>query len=195
MSEMERISEAVLTKVRAEADGIVAEARARAAEALARAKAQADARIAEERSRMLEEAKVDAARVLAQSTIAARQELLKAKTAVVDEVFAAAAKSLTDGTGAAEGLRNLVSDGIDTLGLEKVRVIASQREACVVRELLKADQQLAGRVAEVKEGTHSGGVIAEDLEGRLRVDNTYETRLAMLRPTLLVEIGRELAGS
>ncbi len=195
MSEMERIADAVLAKVRTEADGILAEACARAEETVARAKTHADARAAEERSRMLEEAKVDAARVLAQSTIAARQELLKAKTAVIEEVLAGVAKSLADGTGASDGLRKLVCDGIDTLGLEKARIIASAREARVVRDLVKADNQLAGRVAEVKEGTHSGGVIVEDLDGRLRVDNTYGTRLAMLRPSLLVEIGRELAGS
>jgi vacuolar-type H+-ATPase subunit E/Vma4 len=37
-----------------------------------------------------------------------------------------------------------------------------------------------------------GGVIAEDVEGKLRIDNTYETRLEMLLPKLLPKISKEL---
>jgi V/A-type H+-transporting ATPase subunit E len=192
---MDRIGEAIMTRVRAEADGIVAEARSRAGETLARARTDRDARLAAERARMLEEAKVEAARVLAQSAIAARQELLKAKTAVVEEIFDAARKSLASKPGTAAGLRGLVAEGVAALGAAKARVLASPREAPVVRELLKTDRELADRITEVAEAEGHGGVIVEDVEGRRRVDNTYGTRLTMLRPSLLVEIGRELAGA
>jgi vacuolar-type H+-ATPase subunit E/Vma4 len=37
-----------------------------------------------------------------------------------------------------------------------------------------------------------GGVIAEDVEGKLRIDNTYETRLGTLLPKLLPEISKKL---
>jgi vacuolar-type H+-ATPase subunit E/Vma4 len=37
-----------------------------------------------------------------------------------------------------------------------------------------------------------GGVIAESLDGKIRLDNTYSTRLEMLRPQILAEIGKEL---
>lgn len=195
MSEMDRIGEAIMARVRAEADGIVADARSRAEETLARARADRDARLAAERSRMLEEARVEAARVLAQSAIAARQELLKAKTAVVEEIFDAARKSLALKPGTAAGLRGLVAEALATLGAEKVRVLASRREVPVVRALLEADRELAARVAEVRESDIGGGVIVEDVAGKRRIDNTYGTRLTMLRPSLLVEIGRELAGA
>ncbi len=138
---------------------------------------------------------MEAARVLAQSTIQARLELLKAKTAIAEEVFAAAGTSLAATPGTAEGLRALIAEAVETLGLESVRVIVSSSEACVVRTVLEGDPELARRVTEMKDSSRSGGVIVEDPEGKLRVDNTYETRLAMLRPTLLVEIGRELLGS
>ncbi len=37
-----------------------------------------------------------------------------------------------------------------------------------------------------------GGVIAENIDGKLRIDNTYETRLEMLLPKLLPEISKVL---
>lgn len=195
MTEMERIAEAVLHKVRSEAVGILAEARSRADEELARARQQRDARLEQERSRMLEEAKVEAARVLSQSTIAARQELLKAKAAVVEEVFAAAKKGLAAAPGAPEGLRGLIEEGLETLGLDKARVIVAPRDAAAVRAIVKADRKLGDRVAEVSEAAGSGGAVVEDLAGIVRVDNTYETRLGMIRPALLVDIGSELLKS
>jgi V/A-type H+-transporting ATPase subunit E len=195
MTEMEKIAEAVLQKVRSEAEGILAEAKTRADEVLARARQQRDARLEQERSRMLEEAKVEAARVLAQSTIAARQELLKAKAAIVDEVFAVAKKGLAAAPGAPEGLLRLIEEGLETLGLNKARVIVSPRDVAAVRAIVKADRKLGERVAEVSEAACSGGAVVEDLAGIVRVDNTYETRLAMVRPAMLVNIGNELLKS
>jgi len=48
---------------------------------------------------------------------------------------------------------------------------------------------------EVKEDNFTGGVIAETLDGTLRMDNIYETRLEMLLPQLLPEISKELFGA
>jgi len=61
-------------------------------------------------------------------------------------------------------------------------------------KLVGKDKELAAKVAEIKEHSASGGVIIEDVEGRVRIDNTYETRLEMLLPRLLPEIGKELFG-
>ena len=58
--------------------------------------------------------------------------------------------------------------------------------------LIKPDKQLAGKIAEIKEFDCTGGVIVEDVDGAIRVDNTYDTRLEMLLPKLLPEIGKEL---
>jgi len=34
--------------------------------------------------------------------------------------------------------------------------------------------------------------MVEDIAGKIRIDNTYDTRLEMLLPRLLPEIGKEL---
>jgi vacuolar-type H+-ATPase subunit E/Vma4 len=192
---MDAISEAVLGKVRAEAEGIVADAKAKADEAVGKARTQRDARLAAERSRLVEEAKVEAARIAAQAAIAARGELAKAKAVVVEEVFSASKAALAGSPGAADELRLLIKEGIATLGLDTARVIVSARDVAAVKAMLGSDRELGGRIAEVKEAAIDGGAIVEDLAGKVRIDNSFGTRLAMVRPAMLVEIGSTLLKS
>jgi len=192
---MDGIAEAVLRKVRAEADGILADAKAKADAAVAAACAQRDARLAAERTRLLEEAKVEAARITAQSAISSRRQLLAAKSAIVEEVFSAAKDALAGSAGSPDELASLIAEGVAALGREKARVLVAARDAAAAKKLVAADRALGERVAEVKEAPIDGGAIVEDPAGSLRVDNSYATRLAMLRPTLVVEIGSTLLGS
>lgn len=189
---MQEISEAVLRKVRAEADGIIAEAKARSDETVAKARAQRDARLAAERTHLLEEARVEAARIMAQSTISSRRELLAAKAAIVEEVFAAAKDALARDAASADELRSLIAEGIATLGREKARLLVASRDLVAARKMAASDRELGERIAEVREAPIDGGAVVEDPTGSPRIDNSYATRLAMLRPAMLVEIGREL---
>jgi vacuolar-type H+-ATPase subunit E/Vma4 len=70
----------------------------------------------------------------------------------------------------------------------------SSKDLAAARKLVEKDKELAGRITEVKEHGNLGGVIIEDMGGRVRIDNTYETRLEMLLPRLLPEVGKELFG-
>ncbi len=192
MTGMNEIGEAVLSRVRAEAEGILQEARAKAAEAVARAREQQSARQREEKERMLEEARGEATRVLAQSSIRARQELLKAKTEIIGEIVERVKKTLAGSAGDPGLLLDLVREGIGVLGADRVRVSVSKRDVATVQKRVQADRDLAARVVEVKEADCTGGVIVEDPEGKIRIDNTYETRLGMLLPRLLPQIEKEL---
>jgi V/A-type H+-transporting ATPase subunit E len=192
---MDGIAEAVLRKVRAEAEGILADAKAKADETVAKACSQRDARLAAERTRLVEEAKVEAARVTAQSALASRRELAAAKAAIVEEVFAAAKDALTKAAASPDDLASLIAEGLATLGRDKARVLVSARDVAAVKKLLTADRELGEKTAEVKETAIDGGAIVEDPAGTLRVDNSYATRMAMLRPTMLVEIGSTLLKS
>ncbi len=99
MTVMNEISEAVLEKVRAEAQDLVNDAKTKGTEAISRAREQQAARQQEEKSRMLEKARGEATRTLAQSSIRARQELLKAKKDVVEGIVDRVKKSLTESAG------------------------------------------------------------------------------------------------
>ena len=189
---MEKLSEAVLTKVRVEAQSIIQEAEEKAREEIEKAKRQREARFQEERSRMLGEAEEEAARILARASIKARQRLSSAKADVIAKIIGGARKELSQIPSDETYLLHLIKEGMDGLGLDKARIYVSPKDVSTVKKLLKANKELSGRILEVSEFNCSGGVIAEDVEGKFRIDNTFETRLEMLLPKLLPEISKEL---
>ena len=192
MSGMEKISEAILDKVKADAQNIVKEAENKAREGIEKAKKQQKAKLEEEKGKLIEEAEAEAARILAQASIKVRQELLTAKTAVIDEIVGRAKKALSGSSSGESSVLNLTKEAINTLDIDKARVYVSPRDSAAVKKLIKGDKELAGKVTEVKEFDCTGGVIVEDIDGKIRIDNTYETRLEMLLPKLLPEINKEL---
>ncbi len=193
MMGMEKISEAVLDKVRVEAQDIVKEAAEKARERIERTKRQQEAKLEEEKVKLIEEAKEEATRILSQSTITARQELLLAKTRVIDEIISEVKKTLS-GISSDEGSPlDLIKEAINALDTDdKARVYVSPKDVSTVRKLVAGDKKLSDRITEIKEFNGSGGVILEDIDGNIRIDNTYDTRLEMLLPRLLPEIGKEL---
>ena len=192
MRGMEKISEAILDKARADAQNIVQEAEAKAREKIGKAEKQQEEKLREEKNKLVEEAKGEATRILAQSSITARQELLLAKTRIIDEIINKAKKVLSGFSSDKSSPLDLIKEAIDTLDSDKVRIYVSPKNVATVRKLLKADKELAVKIMEIKELDCIGGVIAEDIDGKTRIDNTYETRLEMLLPQLLPEISKEL---
>jgi V/A-type H+-transporting ATPase subunit E len=192
MAGMEKIGEAILDKVRAEASGIIKEAEQKAAEEVERAKREQAARLEEGKAKLLQEARAEATRIEAQALVRARQELTQAKDEVISEVVSRVRNELAKVASDPGSLAALIKEAASTLGLNQGRLYVSPRDLAAVKKLIAGDKELAGRVVEIKEHRLSGGVIVEDVEGRVRIDNTYETRLEMLLPRLLPEVAREL---
>ena len=189
---MEKISEAVLDKVKVEAKNIIKEAENKAREGVKKAKQQQAARLMKEKDRMIGEAEGEATHILAEASIKARQELVAAKTEVIDEISSRVKKALSDFSGDESSLLNLIKEAVGILGINKARVYVSLGDINTVKKLLKRDKELAGKITEIKEVDCTGGAIVEDIDGKVRIDNTYETRLEMLLPRLLPEINKEL---
>jgi vacuolar-type H+-ATPase subunit E/Vma4 len=194
-SKMEKISEAVVSKVKLDAQSIIREADEKAQEEIEKAKRQRDERFQEETSRMLGEAKEEAARILAQASIKARQRLSSAKADAIANIINGARKELSQISSDERYFLNLIREAIDGLGVDKARIYVSPKDVSNVKKFLKADKELSGKIVEVRESNCLGGVIAEDMEGKLRIDNTYETRLEMLLPKMLPKISEELFGA
>jgi len=192
MKGIEKISEAILDKVRVEAQDIIKEAEGKARERVEKAKRQQEAKLEEEKGKLIEEAKEEATRILAQSSITARQELLLAKTRIIDEIISRVKKTLSRISSDESSPLNLIKEAINTLDVDKARIYVSPKDVSIVRKSLKGDKKLADRITEIREFDGTGGVIAEDIDGKIRIDNTYDTRLEMLLPKLLPEIGKEL---
>jgi len=189
---MEKISEAVVGKVTLDAEKTIKEAQEKALEEIEKAKEQRVARFQEERSRMLGEAEEEVARILAQASIKGRQRLASAKADTISEVIDGARKELSQVSIDDAHFLGLVREAVDGLGLDKARIYVSPKDVGNVKRFLDADKELSSKIMEVGECNCLGGVIAEDVEGKLRIDNTYETRLEMLLPQLLPKISEEL---
>jgi len=189
---MEKISEAVVGKVKLDAQKIIKEAEEKAQEEIEKAKRQREVRFEEERGRMLGGAKEEVARILAQTSIKARQQLSSAKADVIAKIIDEARKELSQISSDETHFLNLVREAMEGLGVDKGRIYVSPKDVSTVKKFLEADKELSGKILEVRESNCLGGVIAEDVEGKLRIDNTYETRLEMLLPKLLPKISKEL---
>ena len=189
---MEKISEAVVSKVRMEAQNIIKEAEEKAKEEREKARKQREAKLQEEKRKMLEEAEGEAARIVSQASIKARQKLSSAKTDIITKIIHRVKQELSESSSNESYILNLIREAIDGLGRDKSRIYLSPENASTVKKFLEEDKELAGKIMEVKEGDFLGGVIAEDIDGKLRIDNTYETRLEMLLPKLLPELSKEL---
>ena len=192
MTGMERIGEAILDKVKVEADDIIKEAENNAEAEIEQAKRQQAAKLEEEKGKLLQEAREEAIRIEAQASVKARLELSRAKADVVDDIISRVKKELAGISSDESLLVGLIKEGIATLGINKGRVYVSPKEIGVVQKLLEKDKELASTIVEIREHNYMGGVIVEDIDGKTRIDNTYETRLEMLLPRLLPEVGREL---
>jgi vacuolar-type H+-ATPase subunit E/Vma4 len=189
---MEKISEAVVGKVKLDAQKIVKEAEEKALEEIEKAKRQREVRFEEERGRMLGESEEEVARILAQASIKARQQLASAKADTISKVIDGARKELSQVSIDDTHFLSLIREAVAGLSVDKARIYVSPKDVSNVKRFLEADKELSGKIMEVREYNCLGGVMAEDVEGKLRIDNTYETRLKMLLPQLLPKISEEL---
>lgn len=189
---MERVGEAVVDKVKKEAERITSEAEQDAQAERDRAKKQRQARIESEEQRRRTRAQEEAARLEAQGAIKGRQAVAEAKAEVVNELVEQVKNSLPQAKTSQEQLRNLISESIRVLDSNKIRIYVAQRDMSLAQEVVRQDKTLSKRISDVRQTSCTGGVIAEDSEGKLSIDNTYDTRMEMLLPRLMPDISKQL---
>ncbi|MCD6599192.1 MAG: V-type ATP synthase subunit E [Dehalococcoidia bacterium] len=188
---MENIGEVVINKVKAEALSIIKDAEARAREEREEAKRQRELKLQEEKQKVLREAREEATRIVAQASIKSRQELSNAKNAVINKLTDRIRQDLSEISSNENYSMNLIQEAVEATSASKIRIYVPPRSVDTTRKLLKSNKQLATRVTEVKEANFTGGIIAENIDGTLRIDNSYESRLEMLLPILLPEISNK----
>ena len=192
MTGMDKIGDAVLDKVKAEADTIITEAKGKAKEDIAAAKEDLNARIKAEKARLVDAAKAEASRVLARSSIKSRQQLLAAKAEIIAEATGKVKQAVAKAKGSEKGMAILIKEAVSGLNAKKAILFVAKGDVAMAKKVVAADKKLADMVTEVKETECSGGVIAEDTEGKTRIDNTFDTRLDILLPKLMPQVSAEL---
>jgi V/A-type H+-transporting ATPase subunit E len=186
------LSDAIQDKVQTEASKIIREAEGRAQTRVQKAKEQRQARYEAEATRLVTEASAEASRIRAQASIKASQEMLAARIELVDDIIKKVKEKIAGLPGDEKTLAGLVREGVDILGIASAKVYVANKDVAAMKRLLQNDPDLAGLVTEVNGIDCLGGVIVEDVEGKDRVDNTFDSRLEMLLPSLLPQIGKEL---
>ena len=192
---MDKIRDAILSRVQVEAKELTDEAKQKGQEEIEKARKQQESKLEEEKRKVLGEAQEEAARIAAQASIKARQQLSSAKADIIARIIEDTRKELSRTPGSESDLLDLIREAVEGLGAEKARIYVSPRDMSAAKEALEGDKELSGRTVEIRESDFLGGVIAEDVAGKIRIDNTYETRLEMLLPRLLPEISNDLFAS
>lgn len=191
---MEKLSEAVLDKVKAEAEEIIRQAESTAEERLVKAREQHNARYEEEKARITEEADSEVSRIRAQTSISVRQEILKAKNEVIEKIVSGLKKKLADLPDNDELTVNLIKEGVQVIGTNEVIVYVAPGHIDSVKNLIRKDTNLFTQIKEYKETKCTGGAVIEDVAGGFSIDNTFDTRVEKLLPQILPEINTELFG-
>ncbi len=192
MKGMEKISEAILDKVKVDAQRIIKEAEEKALQEVEKAEKQLESKFEEEKRKAIEEAEREATIILAQASIAARQELSRTKADIIDNIISTVKATLRGTSSDESSLLSLIKEVVEGLDVDKARIYVSPKDISKVQEFLERDKEIASRILEVKEFDCTGGVIAESIDGKFSLDNTYDTRLEMLLPQILPEISQGL---
>ena len=189
---MEKISEAVLKKVTTEAQDIINKAEEEAKEKLDKAKIKLQSKLEKEKQKKLQEAEEESARIISRVLIKTRQDIVVAKSEVLDRVIEEVNKRLSKTPMGKKAFLSIVKEALNALNSNEVRIYVPKSDSNRIKGFLKDEKELHGKVKEVKEGDFAGGFIIEDVDGKLRIDDTYTTRLEMLLPRIKPEIAREL---
>lgn len=188
---MQKITEAILEKVRLEAQQITKDAEVRAQELLDASAKQHEQRFEEEKNLLLSEAEREAARIFARSAIEARQELSVAKAKVVGDIIEKVKKSLSGISIDDASFTKLIKNSLKEFGEGEVVVYVAAKDISPVLRIVAGDKDLAATVQDVQPYNCLGGVLVEGTGGKNRIDNTYDTRLEKLMPQILPEINKE----
>ena len=192
MAGMDKISDAILDKVKAEADVMIKDAESRAADDVAASRESKAYRIEKEKTRLVEAAKAEASRVLARSSIKSRQQLLSAKSDIIKDVTDKVKKAVAASKSSEKTLLTLIKEAVVGITSKKAILYVCKSDVAIAQKAVASDKKLADMVTEVRETECSGGVIIEDAEGKTRIDNTFDTRLGILLPKLMPEVSAEL---
>jgi V/A-type H+-transporting ATPase subunit E len=184
----------ILAKARDKADGILAEAREQAAE--------------QERSilaRGEQEARRESQRILAEARIQARRARVKAQEDSVKQAFSQAMQALQaladGGPSYPDVLKRLIVESIAATDNAELEVLARQADHALLKpEFLSAAAAEAGSVTgrtirltpAPETVAAAGGAVVRSLDGRVRVDNTFEARTTRFMDAIRTRVAKEL---
>jgi len=193
--EAEKIRQAIINKAQQEASGIVDDAQARAADLIEKAEKARDLKFEQIKTKILTEARQKSDKIIAKGAVDARLTVLKQKDLLLKKVISQVKEELAMNPTLPQtwaGLMDEVISGLDDS--HKLRFRVASKDIDAVRKIVADSNTLGKQVDEVGEIDCMGGILAEDIQGKVSIDNTYDTRLEMLLNKILPQIGQKLFG-
>ncbi|MEJ2736642.1 MAG: V-type ATP synthase subunit E [Anaerolineae bacterium] len=196
---IQALSRAVQSEARAEAEQIVADAKAKAEAVRQHAQEQAAAERAEILARASGEAERIRSQALATTQLKARTMQLERREKLLDRVFEAARQQLPtvqQGTDYDQVVHHLLREALIHLGADAAQVRADERTRMLLTDqvLTEVSKEVGGQVQLGTSLTEGTGVIVETAEGHRQYDNTLEARLSRLQEELRSPVYRLLLG-
>jgi V/A-type H+/Na+-transporting ATPase subunit E len=198
VKDIEMLERAILTEARDEADQIKAEAQTKVEAIRKRAQEQAEG----ERKSILDNAQRDAERLRGQAVataqLKARSQELAYREQLLDRVFKAAKEKLSDIQKRPDYdqiAAGLLREALSQLRVSKatVRMDGITRKSLKQNTLDEISKELNAefKLDALEDGT---GIVVEAADGKLRYDNTLETRLDRLQGALRSSVYKVLMG-
>jgi V/A-type H+-transporting ATPase subunit E len=137
----------------------------------------------------------EATAVVYSASLKAKNELIKAQDETVDDALRRTEQKLLElhkADSYPEILKTLIDECLGYITGEVVLQVRSDDQALV--EKLMKEKQVAYRI-DGADLSASGGLVASSADGKIVVDNTFDSRLEKARDKLRLEIAQTLFGS
>jgi len=208
---VQRIIEEIEKSTEKKVSEILSEAREKVDAILSDARKKADEQDRSILSRGEQEARRESQRILAEARIKARREKIRAQEEVVRKSFDMARDTLgkmaeersADGVDYKDVLERLIKESVVSSGVELLEVLLNPRDRDLLSEgtLNRIADKIGGELGmkvslSVSDEllTCMGGVVVRSSEGKVRVDNTFESRIERFREAVRTRVAKELFG-
>ncbi len=196
MEQVEKIVKKINEDAEAEASKILNEARTQAEKIKRDANVEADEIYSEILPKYEREAEQEKQRIVANAKLRARKAVLDAREDVIKLAFNAAGTKLQklpkkDYT---KVLEKLILEGVEAIDADTVVIARKEDSRAITSALLKRVSEKTGfKVTKAREYINAmGGVVLRSSDGKIEVNNTFETRLERFRDELRKEVAEVL---
>jgi V/A-type H+-transporting ATPase subunit E len=190
-----KLGDEILEEAKAEAKKRIAKAEEEAKKIIDEAKAEAKQTIEEEKSKALEEIKLLERRILSETRRKISLKILEEKNRLISEAFKEAYKKLKNVKNDlyAKGILHLIEASALALGSEKIEVRFNRKDMERSSKLLKGLKLSNISLSIGKKPIETvGGFILTTPDERIKVDQTFETRLQFAEKFLKREVAKIL---
>ncbi len=189
------IRQAILDRAQEEAQKIIGQARQRAEQTLKNAEQEKNARIEKMKLKIIEETKQELDRIQAKANIEARKTVVERKMALLAKIHDETRRVLQKrefSYNIEEFIRNSLKECLPTFpDKTDLRMYVNSRDLTAAKKVL-SELKLSNTVNVESDNSILGGIIIESSDRRLRVDDSYDTRLSSYLEKRLSDVGAAL---